>query len=370
MDTGRDVDDDYEYLFDVIVDVIIANQRAGSMDIMQGVIRRFLNDRLASAIQDADRAAWYKTNPRFPIFAWVDEAPEYLNRMMHEGSTPPGTKLAQFARAAAVTPPWIDERGVTVLEYCRATGTQGAFVFLRALLTDTILHAPKSSDQGVAYLMRLVIPTFAKNVLGAEIVLRAFEIWRSDNGHVPFSTEHVHAASLGPSAEAYNHGDGDRRLLAFEALLDSWTYLPCEAAIGQWLLETHWNYAWDACNLDDDDLTEGERDYRRILENPRQSKTVAAGHCYDWAYRKVFYNWPEAILVHGTVEDPWDHHNYVHAWVERDGCVYDWQSDARGQEPRSVANFYATFKPSQVTRYTREQAVLAMLRAQHYGPWT
>jgi hypothetical protein len=89
--------------------------------------------------------------------------------------------------------------------------------------------------------------------------------------------------------------------------------------------------------------------------------------------------------VHGTVSAPFSSppRRYMHAWVERGGTVYDWQTMVAGHGGKyrgigyPVAVFYDLYKPTDVTRYTTDEALTAFARSrggresglQHYGPW-
>lgn len=57
-----------------------------------------------------------------------------------------------------------------------------------------------------------------------------------------------------------------------------------------------------------------------------------------------------------------------HAWVERDGFVYDWQ--ARHPPPVSATGFYLDRDPVDIRRYTSSEAVELFVRTGHMGPWT
>ena len=119
-------------------------------------------------------------------------------------------------------------------------------------------------------------------------------------------------------------------------------------------------------------------------QNPSSPTSGAMGLCYEWAYREVIGDKSgESVLVHGTVNEPFARppKAYTHAWVERDGTVYDWQTMVAhhggkfmGQGyPRDV--FYDLYKPKKIKTYTADEARTAMLSSPkargkfHYGPW-
>jgi len=111
--------------------------------------------------------------------------------------------------------------------------------------------------------------------------------------------------------------------------------------------------------------------------------TIALGDCYRYAYHRTSEE--GGTLVHGTVEQPFARpsRSYGHAWVEHEGTVYDWQTmEAHGGGnwmgkgyPQEV--FYELFKPTEMTRYTSEEALTAAASSTggrlgggaHYGPW-
>jgi hypothetical protein len=85
----------------------------------------------------------------------------------------------------------------------------------------------------------------------------------------------------------------------------------------------------------------------------------ACGLCFPWAYA----NLPDAAnarLVHGVVRHPYDGRVYPHAWIERAGRVYDWQSVAQGLGPGARGwphrKFYALWQPVDVVTYDYETA--------------
>ena len=121
--------------------------------------------------------------------------------------------------------------------------------------------------------------------------------------------------------------------------------------------------------------------WQRLYANPvpvtwvKQGNKLVCGLCYEWAYRDVQDH--GGVLVQGTVTEPLSSppSKYLHAWVERGGKVYDWQTMVQGQGgkfrgrgfPRKI--FYELFQPERMKRYDDEQAMIALVRHRHYGPW-
>lgn len=100
--------------------------------------------------------------------------------------------------------------------------------------------------------------------------------------------------------------------------------------------------------------------------------TIVCGECFDWAYANL-PNASNAKLVHATVHDPWTGKAYPHAWIERAGRVYDWQSVARGLGPGPRGwlrrKFYAAYDPIDVATFNYDESRVQVLRTRHYGPW-
>jgi len=90
-------------------------------------------------------------------------------------------------------------------------------------------------------------------------------------------------------------------------------------------------------------------------------------------------------LVHGTVTATYRSNPkpYGHAWVEKGGMVYDWQTMVSGfggnyrGKGWPIDDFYETFIPTRMKRYNARQAGKTMWDStggrlkgkQHYGPW-
>ena len=95
---------------------------------------------------------------------------------------------------------------------------------------------------------------------------------------------------------------------------------------------------------------------------------VVCGECFGYAYQ--FATRRGGTLKHGTVTHPWDGTEFPHAWVEKGGKIYDWQTaEVRKTEPMLSADFYKHWKPRDVRSYTTDEARIQVLRAKHYGPW-
>lgn len=102
---------------------------------------------------------------------------------------------------------------------------------------------------------------------------------------------------------------------------------------------------------------------------------IPLGHCYRFATQKATA-WlaadgdPEAFkLIQGRCTDKWNGESYLHAWVEIDDRVFDWQTSFTQPDglPRDV--FYDYYQPEPHRVYTAEEAVMTCLRSSHWGPW-
>jgi len=117
---------------------------------------------------------------------------------------------------------------------------------------------------------------------------------------------------------------------------------------------------------------------KRTSKRRTNPAVIPFGQCYSWALRQIRNDTSgHTVLVHGTVTEPFHRplHKYPHAWVERDGKVFDWQTIEAGHGgnfmgvgfPREV--FYELFKPTKMKRYNHNAALVAALRSGHHGPW-
>jgi len=96
--------------------------------------------------------------------------------------------------------------------------------------------------------------------------------------------------------------------------------------------------------------------------------TVPVGDCFGYANTEA-KNHPGSTVCHGIVHHPWSGKKIRHAWVEDGEQIHDWQSSHGMRNKLDKATFYSTWKPTQVKRYTPEQAAINMLRHGHHGPW-
>jgi len=103
-----------------------------------------------------------------------------------------------------------------------------------------------------------------------------------------------------------------------------------------------------------------------------ESLTEAAGLCFkyvfDWAVKNIEDG--HKSVVHGEVENPHlKGHRYWHAWIEKDGRIYDWQTEQAGKQPMRYFKWYALMKPKDMKRYTAKEVVQKCFKTKHQGPW-
>lgn len=98
------------------------------------------------------------------------------------------------------------------------------------------------------------------------------------------------------------------------------------------------------------------------------------GDCYRYAWREAMAyrdaGSPEPVLrvLHGEVATA--AFGYVgHAWLERGGFAYDWQTLALGENPVPVAEFEALRRPRNVIPYAVNELVTASMANGTCGPF-
>jgi len=101
---------------------------------------------------------------------------------------------------------------------------------------------------------------------------------------------------------------------------------------------------------------------------------IACGDCYRWAFRYAV-NHPDAVIVHGAVQEPLGARRYPHAWVLHQGRVKDWQTIEAGFGGKwqgkgyPMRTFKALWKPEESVRYSATDAIRLSVAARHYGPF-
>lgn len=78
---------------------------------------------------------------------------------------------------------------------------------------------------------------------------------------------------------------------------------------------------------------------------------------------------PEMLIVHGEIVSGalLGHIVIGHAWNEVGDVVFDYSNGNKVATRKE--KYYAVHKPTNIRRYTVEQALELMLETEHYGPW-
>lgn len=106
----------------------------------------------------------------------------------------------------------------------------------------------------------------------------------------------------------------------------------------------------------------------------------ACGDCYRFVFNMALDYIiqgsppPPMKIMHGWVRHPPGTiiagQDYEHAWVERGGLVYDWQTiEYKKKPPMSVEAFYALYQPDHVDSFSPRALVRWVQRNRHYGPF-
>jgi len=116
-----------------------------------------------------------------------------------------------------------------------------------------------------------------------------------------------------------------------------------------------------------------------IVPSPNPIVEVC-GDCYRYVFKMAIDYLkhgspsPPMIIMHGWVRHPSGMllagQDYEHAWVERGGLVYDWQTiEYKHQAPMTVEAFYAKYQPHHVDTFTPIGLMRWTARYDHYGPF-
>jgi hypothetical protein len=97
-----------------------------------------------------------------------------------------------------------------------------------------------------------------------------------------------------------------------------------------------------------------------------------AGRCYELAYRYLMMDErfserssdTDWLLVHGEVNGP-DGTRIGHAWLEREGEIYD----PVGDEFLPKVQYRMRFAVKNIRKYSRLEVAEAVLACNHLGPW-
>jgi hypothetical protein len=108
-----------------------------------------------------------------------------------------------------------------------------------------------------------------------------------------------------------------------------------------------------------------------------KEEIIPCGECFRFATmhaNEIFTDGiipdKEVTVIHATVHPKWHHRAYEHAWVEVRGRCYDWQMSQTKVGSIPTKDFYKEYRPTNIKRYTRIEAIRNMIRSKHHGPWT
>jgi hypothetical protein len=95
--------------------------------------------------------------------------------------------------------------------------------------------------------------------------------------------------------------------------------------------------------------------------SPRIRARTRAHRCFELSGRGAL-NDPSWTLVHGSIYGP---NNIAHAWLTKDGVVYDTVIDRYMTEIEYAEKFNAVSERS----YELKEATPLLLKQGHWGPW-
>jgi hypothetical protein len=93
------------------------------------------------------------------------------------------------------------------------------------------------------------------------------------------------------------------------------------------------------------------------------------GRCYEMAGAAVLWTLVDAVLVHGSIQQPGSIENpapFMHAWVVlADGRVWE-PTQGRLWDAKS---FWSVMRPVVTKTYRHAELCDAITRTRHWGPW-
>ena len=111
--------------------------------------------------------------------------------------------------------------------------------------------------------------------------------------------------------------------------------------------------------------------FRRFVESN------AVGQCYPFAIEmskkssnEEFNDLSKFKVVHGRITDKFSGESVLHAWVEKGGMVFDWQTSSTKPDGIPKADYYDMFQPEPHEEYTAEETMIKCVRTGQKGPWT
>ena len=103
---------------------------------------------------------------------------------------------------------------------------------------------------------------------------------------------------------------------------------------------------------------------------------TAIGQCYPHAVKMAkgssqeeFSDLTRFKVVHGRVTDKYSGESVLHAWVEKGGMVFDWQTHSTKPDGIPKDIYYDMYSPEIHNEYTAEETMINCLKSGQAGPW-
>jgi len=112
--------------------------------------------------------------------------------------------------------------------------------------------------------------------------------------------------------------------------------------------------------------------WKQFLES---KETIPLGDCFRFATELAIDMYTEGIIktpitvVHAMVHPKWHNRPYPHAWVESNNKCFDWQMRQTKVGNLPKKDFYREYNPTDVKTYTPTEAIRALVKNKHHGPW-
>jgi hypothetical protein len=98
------------------------------------------------------------------------------------------------------------------------------------------------------------------------------------------------------------------------------------------------------------------------------------GQCFTWACKQAMLD-KNIIIYHGIVHDSWKNTSYPHAWIEKNGKIFDWQMEEMGGGGKFNKKGYPPdifkeiYSPQNVKKYSPKELLENRKKYGHCGPW-
>ena len=115
---------------------------------------------------------------------------------------------------------------------------------------------------------------------------------------------------------------------------------------------------------------------REYIREILAEKTIAIGQCYPFAVNMAKdsqvsdrNDLKKFKVVHGRVTNKFSGESYDHAWVEKGGTVFDWQTRITKPDGVPKEAYDDIFQPEVYEEYTAAETIMKCVETQHAGPW-